>query len=278
MTRPEQEVSGYGRDPAAIARAARFVERVLVPYHRARVLGLARIPDGPALYVANHNGGLYSGDTYLFGAAVFRKRGMAHVPYAMTHDLVIAFPPLARLLVPLGAVRADPRTAGRLLAAGAKVLTYPGGDADNARTFAQRNRIRFDGRTGHVRLALACGVPIVPVVAAGAHSTALVLHDGERIARLLRTERWLRLRRWPLMLSVPLGLTFFPSAPYLPLPVRITVEVGEPIRFSRHGAAAAADLAYVRACADEVEATMQALLDRLTVSRRAGAGRRGPDG
>lgn len=252
------------RDPAAIARAAAVVDRVLVPYHRARVTGLDRIPDGPALYVGNHNGGFYSGDTYLFGAAVHRHRGVAHVPYAMAHDLVVAFPPLARVLVPLGAVRADPATAAALLAAGHKVLTYPGGDADGARAFRDRNRLRFDGATGFARLALACGVPVVPVVAAGAHGTAVVLADGRRLAGLLRTQRWLRLRRWPLMLSVPWGLTLLPSVPYLPLPARITIEIGDPIRFDPCGPGAAADRAHVQACAGMVEAVMQATLDRLT--------------
>jgi hypothetical protein len=65
------------RDPAAMARASRRVQRLLVPYHRAKVHGLDRVPPGPALFVANHNGGFYTGDTYLFGAAVFRARGLA---------------------------------------------------------------------------------------------------------------------------------------------------------------------------------------------------------
>jgi 1-acyl-sn-glycerol-3-phosphate acyltransferase len=255
---------GRKRDPVAIARAAAFVDRVLVPYHRVRVTGLERIPDGPALFVANHSGGFYSGDTYLFGAAVLRARGLAHVPYALAHDLVVGFGPLARWLVPLGAVRADTATAAALLAGGAKVLAYPGGDADGARAFRDRNRIRFDGATGYARLALACDVPVVPVVAAGAHSTAVVLADGAAVARLLRTRRWLRLRRWPLLLSVPWGLTFLPSVPYLPLPARITIEVGDPIRFDPSGPAAARDPDHVRACADRVEAVMQATLDRLT--------------
>ncbi len=263
------------RDPVRIERAVRFVERVLVPYHRARVHGLERIPDGPGIYVGNHNGGLYSGDTYLFGAAVLRARGLVDVPYALAHDTVVSFPPLARALVPLGAVRADTETATGLLAAGAKVLTYPGGDVDNARTFAQRNQVRFGGRAGYVRLALSCGVPVIPVVAAGAHSTFVVLWDGAAAARLLRTERWLRLRRWPLVLSVPLGLTWLPSVPFVPFPARITVEVGAALRFDRSGPEAAADEAYVRMCAARVERVMQGMLDRLS-GRRDGAPPSGP--
>jgi 1-acyl-sn-glycerol-3-phosphate acyltransferase len=250
------------RDPAAIARAARRVQRLLVPYHRARVLGLDHIPAGAALYVGNHNGGFYTGDTYLFGAAVFRARGLADTPWAMTHDLGIAL--LGRWLRPLGAVPADPATAAGLLRRGDKVLVYPGGDADGARPWTRRHTVTFDGRTGFARLAVACGVPVVPVAAAGAHSTAVVVHDGAAVARLLRTRRWLRLSRWPLMLSLPWGLTFLPAVPYLPLPARITIAVGRPLRFDRSGPTAADDEAYVRACAARVETAVQGLLDGMT--------------
>ncbi|MCM0677949.1 1-acyl-sn-glycerol-3-phosphate acyltransferase [Micromonospora phytophila] len=246
------------RDPVAIARAARRIERLLVPYHRARVLGVDRIPPGPAIYVGNHNGGFYTGDTYLFGAAVFRARGLADTPWTMTHELGIAL--LGRWLRPLGAVSADPATAAALLARGDKVLAYPGGDADGARSWTERRRVVFDGRVGHARLAVACGVPVIPVAAAGAHNTAIVLYDGAAVARLLRTRRWLRLTRWPLLLSMPWGLTFLPAVPHLPFPARITIAVGEPLRFDRSGPAAAADSGYVTACARQAEAAVQALL------------------
>lgn len=249
------------RDAAAIALAARRVQRLLVPYHRARVHGIEHIPAGPALYVSNHNGGFYTGDSYLLGAAIFHARGLADTPWAMTHSLGIRL--LGRWLRPLGAVPADPATAANLLARGDKVLTYPGADADGARTWWHRNRVVFDGRTGYARLAVACGVPIIPVAVAGAHNTAIVLHDGAAVARLLRTQRWLRLSRWPLMLSLPWGLTFLPSVPYLPLPARITIAIGPPIHFDRHGPAAVADDTYIRTCATQVHAAVQNMLDIL---------------
>lgn len=247
------------RNPAAIAHAARLVRRLLVPYHRARVIGLDRIPTGPALFVGNHNGGFYTGDTYLFGAAVHRSRGLTDTPWVLTHDLGLAL--LGRWLRPLGAVPADAATAAALLARGDKVLVYPGGDADGARRWTQRRKVIFEGRIGYAQLAVACGVPIVPVAAAGAHNTAMVLWDGAPVARLLGTRRWLRLVRWPLLLSLPWGLTFLPAVPYLPLPARITIVVGSPLRFDRHGADAAADEAYVRRCAARVQAAVQSLLD-----------------
>jgi 1-acyl-sn-glycerol-3-phosphate acyltransferase len=248
------------------------VQRWLVPYHRARVLGIENIPAGPALYVGNHSGGFYTGDSYLFGAAVFAARGLVDTPWVMTHDLGMAL--LGRWLGPLGAVPADPGTAAALLARGDKVLAYPGADADGARRWGHRHRVLFDGRTGHARVAVECGVPVIPVAAVGAHSTAVVLWDGAPVARLLRTRRWLRLSRWPLMVSLPWGLTFLPSVPYLPLPVRITIAVGAPLRFARSGPEAAADDAYVAECARQVEQAVQELLDGV---RRTHSRRRAPD-
>jgi 1-acyl-sn-glycerol-3-phosphate acyltransferase len=245
-----------------MVRAADRVQRYLVRYHRSQVHGFEHIPPGAALYVGNHNGGFCTVDTYLFGAAVLRARGLADTPWVLTHDLGIKL--LGRWLCPLGAVNADPVTAGVLLSRGDKVLVYPGGDADGARRWADRNTVIFDGHTGFARLAVACGVPVVPVAAAGAHGTAIVVSDGAAVARLLRTRRWLRLVRWPLMLSLPWGLTFLPAVPYLPLPARITIAIGQPLRFDRSGPAAAADDAYVRDCAARTEAAVQLLLDDLT--------------
>lgn len=253
------------RDLAAITRAARRVQRLLVPYHRARVHGIEHIPPGPAVYVSNHNGGFYTGDSYLLGAAIFQARGLPDTPWAMTHNLGVRL--LGRWLRPLGAVPADPATAATLLAQGDKILTYPGADADGARPWWHRNRVIFDDRAGFARLAVARGVPVIPVAAAGAHNTAIVLHDGAAIARLLRTRRWLQLSRWPLMLSIPWGLTFLPSVPYLPLPARITIAIGPPIHFDRRGPAAATDDSYIHTCAQQVHTAVQTLLDGLVTHR-----------
>ncbi|MER7457993.1 1-acyl-sn-glycerol-3-phosphate acyltransferase [Micromonospora sp. NPDC126480] len=254
------------RDPHAIARAASRVRRILVPYHRARITGVEHIPTGPALYVGNHNGGFYTGDTYLFAAAVHHARGLADTPWVLTHDLGLAL--LGRWLRPLGAIPADFATAAALLTQGNKVLVYPGSDADGARRWTDRHKVIFDDRVGYARLAVACGVPVIPVAAAGAHNTAVVLSDGAAVARLLRTRRWLRLTRWPLLLSLPWGLTFLPSVPYLPLPARITIAIGPPIHFDRRGPDAAHDEQYVRRCAARVHRAVQELLDRTSAAAR----------
>ena len=114
-------------------------------------------------------------------------------------------------------------------------------------------------RTGFVRVAQAAGVPIVPVVAHGAHRSAYIFTEGEAIARAIGLKRWARLERFPLALALPWGLAVGPWLPYLPLPFPIQLRFLPPI-----AAPAGADPEALRR---HVQAKMQAALDDL--SRRA---------
>lgn len=257
------------RNPAALERIEKFVSHVMKPYHRAEVRGAERVPDGAGLYVGNHNAGAWTPDTFLFAAELFHRYGVDAVPYALAHEWVVKTPGAQQLLLPLGAVRASHANAHRIFAAGKKVLVYPGGDLDAMRSFKDRNRIIFGGRTGYVRLALREGVPVIPVVAAGAHSTWVVLNDGQRLAKWIRSDKWLRSKVWPLTLSLPWGITLGPLPPYIPFPSKILVEILEPIRFERSGKEAAEDADYVAACSAHVQDVMQATLTRLAEERAA---------
>lgn len=256
------------RDPELLDRLVRVLRDPLMRYFRAQVRGLDRVPTGAALYVGNHSGGMMTADSFVFCTELYRERGLADMPYGLGHEVAIQLPLVHQFMVPLGAVRASHDNAMRLFGRGAKVMVYPGGDVDNQRPFRHRNRIVFGGRTGYIRLALRAGVPIVPVVAAGGHSSLIVIDDLRWAARVLRTDRWARLKALPVSLSIPWGLTLGPVFPFLPLPVRILVEVLDPIQFDRTGEEASDDVNYVRRCADRVEDAMQDALDRLADERR----------
>lgn len=255
------------RDPEWIDLAYRL-HGPLERYFRSEVRGIDCIPPGPALYVGNHNGVLMSPDSFLFGFAVYRERGLKDLPFGLGHEVAIRLPIVHQLIVPMGAVRAGHALALEAFAQGHKVMVYPGSDYDAMRSWRDRDRIRFGGRKGFVRLALAAGVPIVPVVAAGAQETLFVITDGQWIARALRLDRWLRLKAWPISLALPWGLMLAPL-PFIPWPSRILVEVLPPMRFDRTGPDAVADAEYVAECAAQVERNMQACLTRLAAERRA---------
>lgn len=267
---PTEKHQTFGeRDEGRIARLSSVVDAVMRPWFRAEVRGLERIQPGPALYVGNHNAGLMMPEALLLAAAVYQAHGIDAVPFGLAGDSVVSLPILRELTVPLGAVKANPENARRLLSSGAKVLVYPGGDIEAMRPFRDRNRIVFGGRRGYVRTAVREGVPVIPVVTAGAHSTFVVLTDGQWLAKLLRAEKLLRIKVWPITLCLPWGIVIGPALVYLPWPSRILQEVLDPIHFNREGEAAASDEAYVRACAEQVETTMQRALARLAKERRA---------
>jgi len=241
---------------------------LLKKYFRAEVRGLERIPKGAALYVGNHNMGMLSLDSFIFAAEAFRMHGINAVPYGLAHDAAM-FLPLARdFIASFGGIRACHENAAKIFAAGKKAIVYPGGDVDALRPFKHRNRIIFGGRTGYVRLAVSENVPIVPVVAAGAHSVYVVLTDGRKIAKTFRFDKLFRSEVWPITLCLPWGIMIGPSPFFWPLPSKILIEVMEPMRFDRSGPEAAADGRYVRLCADRVETAMQAALSRLARERK----------
>lgn len=256
------------RDPALIDRLCRFAKRALTRYHRAEVFGVEHVPPGPALYVGNHNGGPYTPDSWIFGAAVYERHGLSAVPYGLGHEYAIRLRGVVGFLVRLGAVRASHENAHRLFAAGHKALVYPGGDVDSMRPFSRRHEIVFGGRRGYIRLALRESVPIVPVVSCGAQSVFYVLSDNRRLARAIGLDEQVRLKVFPATLVAPWGLVFGFPPPYIPFPARILIELLEPIRFERTGPAAAADDEYVGRCADRVEGLMQASLTKLANMRR----------
>lgn len=240
----------------------KVVDRVLRPYHRATVRGIENIPKGPALVVGNHNGATLSMDSFILGAAIRDHHGTDHVPYGLAHDLVVDLPVLNHLVCQWGGVRASHENARRLFEAERKILVYPGGDAEATRPHRQRNIVNFYGRQGYARLAIRSGVPIVPVVAHGAHSTLLILHDFPSIAKRIGLARKLRYTTWPLALMAPYGLWWGPLPPYIPFPAKITVEVLEPIDVGA-GEELASDDDYVADVASVVQARMQDALTRL---------------
>lgn len=163
--------------------------------------------------------------------------------------------PVGSVLQGFGAIRAHPDNALRALRGGAQVLVYPGGDLDAYRHSRRRDEVFLGPRTGFVRVAQAAGVPIVPIVAHGAHRSAFIFSEGKRLARATGLKRWARLERFPLALALPWGLAVGPWVPYLPLPFPVRLRMLAPIP-----APPGADPVEIR---DQVQRQMQRALDEL---------------
>ena len=249
------------RDPALIARLLPFARASNRRYLRLRSEGFDSLPRGPALYVGNHNGGIAGPDLCCTLGTLWDALGPARPLYALAHDFAMRqIKPFGAVLQRFGALRAHPDNARRALRAGAQVLVYPGGDLDAYRHARRRDEVVLGKRTGFVRVAQEAGVPIVPIVAHGAHRSAYIFTEGETVARLLGLKSWARLERFPMAFAFPWGLALGPWLPYFPLPFPIQLRALAPI-----AAPPDADPAEIR---EQVRATMQAAMNDL--ARRSG--------
>jgi 1-acyl-sn-glycerol-3-phosphate acyltransferase len=257
------------RDPAFIRSQLRWLQPLADIYFRGEVRDIDRIPaSGPVLIVGNHSGGLATPDTWVFMVNFMRHFGTEREAYALAHNVVMGLPLTGTWLRRVGTLPAHPDAARNALRRGASVLVYPGGDEDVFRSWSMRNRIRLARRTGFIRLALQERVPVQPVVSIGGHETVFVASDGRRLARALRLERF-RLKALPIVIGPPWGLSPGDLLLHLPLPAKITVQVGEPIDFDKQfGALDPHDPEVLWACYHYVERRMQTILDSLATERR----------
>ena len=232
-------------------------------YFTPEVRGLDRLPAaGPVLVVGNHSCLFYMPEAWTCGQAVLSRRGVDAPAYALGYDLLFAIPGVGPFLRRLGVIPASNGLACAALARRACVLVYPGGDLEACRPWAQRNKIDFAGRKGFVRLALRCGVPVVPVVAHGGHHAVVVLARGDRLARAAGL-RNLRINVFPLLAGLPFGVTSV-LAPPLPMPAHLTLEFLPALDWTGYGPAAAGDARVVAACYQDITGRLQAALDRLS--------------
>jgi 1-acyl-sn-glycerol-3-phosphate acyltransferase len=202
---------------------------LLEHYFDVELDGLDNIPDGPALLVGNHNGGVMAPDMFIFLRRYIVDRQFEDIPVGLAHDALFRVPGVRKLLCDLGAVPASRQHAVEALSRGKKVLVYPGGDWETHRPSHKRDEIDFGGRKGFIHMALEAQVPIVPVVAAGAHDGWLVLTRGEKIAHALRLDKMFRIKVFPIALGAPTGLILGPASLHIPMPSTILMRVLEPI-------------------------------------------------
>lgn len=239
---------------SAIDRYARGVEAFLRTYHRHHVEIDAPLPATPALLVSNHG---FGGVIDLNAMALVRVLHQLDVHENVTflvHQVAWTLG-AGRLVESMGGRPGSPEAVREAFAAGRHVAVFPGGDVDAAKAWGDRNTICFAGRSGFARIAMEHGVPIVPVVTAGAGETLFVLWDGQGLARALRLPKLLRMKALPVSVSIPWGLNVgaVGMLPYVPLPARLSTAVLPPM--TAHEGETPADFAA------RVEAAMQ---DRLT--------------
>jgi 1-acyl-sn-glycerol-3-phosphate acyltransferase len=262
-------------DPEYIERTLPLLHQAFFAYFRGEVRGLENIPDGPALLVGNHSGGLLIADTFLFATAFYHHFGPQHRFHQLAHQ-VVARTPLLGSLRRYGTLNASHDDARKAFDLGAPVLVYPGGDWETFRPSWRGGEADLAGRRGFLRLALEAGVPVVPVVSLGGQENGLFLTRGERLAEVTGFAKLTRIKVLPVTVGPPFGVTIMDLPFRWPLPSKTTVQVLPPLdatdlgfspRRTRGATAqdiAAADL---DAAYDLVSRRIQEQLDALSAER-----------
>ena len=256
------------RDPEFIKAAMKIMRPFFESYFRLEISGLENLPaTGSGLVVGNHNGGLEPVDTFIAAMEIMKHFGVERRVYGLGHDFIFRESSLGEFVELLGGLRANNYAAHMAFALDSLVIVYPGGDLDTFRSFKNRDKIDFGGRKGFIKLALKEKVPVYPMVSAGAHETFFVLSRGEKIAEKLNFHKKLRTSVFPLVFSIPWGITSG-FMPYIPLPSKISIRFLEPIIWDDLSEKDAENSEVLEKCYSEVTEKMQKALTEMYKQRK----------
>jgi 1-acyl-sn-glycerol-3-phosphate acyltransferase len=254
-----------GQDETTMQRQ-KFLWNALVDYwFRMEIDGWENLPKSPVLLVGIHSGAPFVWDAWTIGVQWWRRFGQERPLHGTAHDALMAIPVIGRYFRAMGVLPAAPDSIATALAEGRDVAVWPGGEVDSLRPWRERDRANLAGRKGFVKMAIRAGVPMVPVATVGGADAMPVLMRGDQLSKALKLDKILRLKVFPLAISLPWGIA--PAAlPQFPLPAKIrtrfmpAVEVdADPDR--------ADDDEYVDQKYDEVQDSIQHGMDALARKR-----------
>jgi 1-acyl-sn-glycerol-3-phosphate acyltransferase len=246
------EVDDFGFDPHVDAKVRPALEVLCRRYFRVELEGAEQVPEhGRALLVANRSGALPWDGLVLRTALRSARPGLSPLRW-LAEDSVIHYPFMGVFMNRLGAVRACPENAERLLTQDRLVAVFPEGAQGSRKLFRDRYRLQRFGRGGYVKLALKLGVPILPTAIIGAEETNPVLGRSRLLGRFIGSD------------SVPITPTFpwLGLAGLLPAPVRWRIVVGAPIDLSGYGPESADDALVVHRLNEQIRSSLQTLVDQ----------------
>lgn len=181
-------------------------------YFRVAVNHVERVPEGRCLIIANH-GGQIPLDGMLIATSLMLEANPPRLARGMVERWAPGLPFVSTFFSRNGQVTGDIRNCRDLLENEECVMVFPEGVGGSGKTIFHRYELQRFG-TGFVRLALETKCPIVPVAVIGCEET-LPSFSG---------------LPW---LSKKIGIPYIPVVPtgLVPLPTRVTIRYGEPLRF-----------------------------------------------
>jgi 1-acyl-sn-glycerol-3-phosphate acyltransferase len=235
-------------------------------WFRMEISGWEKLPEPPALLIGIHSGAPIVWDAWTVGVQWWRHFGRSRPLHGTAHDMLMALPVLGSYFRKMGVLPAASDSIEAALGAGHDVALWPGGERDSLRHWRDRDRAVLAGRKGFVRLAIRCGVPIVPISTVGGPDAMPVIATGRRLAKALRLDRMARLKMFPIAIQAPWGVSLA-LLPEIPFPTKIRTAFQDPIELDDDPERASDD-DYVQAKHDEICAAIQAGMDALARKRR----------
>ena len=246
-----EQVDEFGLDPTFEARFRRGFEVLFRKYFRVDVSGLENVPgEGRALLVSNHSG-TFPWDGVMLKTAIHLDHPSRRDLRWLTEDFVFHFPFLGTFLNRIGAVRANPENAERLLARDELVAVFPEGIQGIGKLYRQRYQLQRFGRGGYIKLALRTGATIIPTAIVGAEETNPLLFKLGWLSKLTGLPYLPVTPTFPWL--GPLGL--------VPLPSKWKIVFGPPIDLSEHGPEGADDAILVNRLNERIRAVIQTMVD-----------------
>jgi 1-acyl-sn-glycerol-3-phosphate acyltransferase len=244
------EVDPFGLDRAYEARYRPLFEAMYKRWFRVTTRDVVHVPhEGRAMLVGNHAGTL-PWDGLMLKTAVGLEHPAQREVRWLVEDSVFHAPFLGAVTNRLGAVRACPENAERLLESDTLLAVFPEGDKGATKPFTRRYELQRFGRGGYVRLALRTRTPIVPVAIVGAEEAHPTLFSMGRAAKLFGVPFFPVTATFPWL--GPLGL--------VPLPSRWVIIFGEPIDLRDRAPGTEDDPIAVQRISDDVRNAVQSLL------------------
>lgn len=235
------EVDRWGKDTELASSLRPLGDLLYDKYWRVQVEGAEHLPSGPFIIVANHAGALPL-DGPVLHVALRRHRPDLLDSRWLLEDQIFHAPFVGVLANRVGAVRANPENALRLLDEGRPLIVFPEGFHGLSKPFSERYQLRRFGRGGYVKIALRRDVPIVPAAIIGGEESM------------------------PLLGKLPggfFGVEYLPVT-LPPLPARWHIRFAPPVSLAGAPAEPEADLAWIErtnlGVRDQIEAMLTDML------------------
>jgi 1-acyl-sn-glycerol-3-phosphate acyltransferase len=223
VDRLELPFNEYGVDPYGISKKHLVVGFTALgwlyrKYFQVRALGVSHVPKrGRAMLVGNHSGGVAI-DGAMVLASCLLDLDPPRLAQGMVEKFLVATPMMSLWSSRCGQVTGLPEHAERLLHDERLLMVFPEGARGTAKLYKDRySMVKFG--TGFVRLALKTKTPIVPFGFLGGGSAFPTVMNAYALGKAF-------------------GVPYVPVTAYLlpvPLPVKLEVHYGEPLRFEGDG-------------------------------------------